>query len=347
MSGVIRAYLDETPGETRGIVADDHGWQRVLTDFEGDDPGQKLGARSIGRVARIEPALRGVFVDLAATGGAQAFLPVAGGARLHEGQKIEVEVVSEPRETKGVTLRLVGKGEGEPRLLTPGPTIREWLARFAPGAEPIEGVEAIEAGWRAVQEATEQPDPPRGPSVCIERTRALVAVDFDYRPPPGQRGSPGDRLEANRRGLRATARALRLRSLGGLVAVDLIGGGQDGAALLKTAKAEFGADPDISFGPVNRFGVMMMTLPWRFQPLEDRLFRPAAERIYLPRAGAAEAARRLRHALLKDTTAPRITLRCAGPVVNLAGPLVARLGPRAHLKVDDTLRASEFVVDTD
>lgn len=343
----LLTYLDDTPGETRGIIFDDIGWQHVLTDFEGEDPQQKLGARSVGRVERIEPSLKGVFVDLGQRDGGRAFLPVGGGQRLHEGEKIEVEVVSERREMKGVTLKLLGKGQGEPRLLTPGPTVRDWLGRLAPGVEPIEGVRAIEAGWSAVREAMEQPFLSQGPVVTVERTRAMIAADFDYMPTPGRRAAPQDRLEANRRGLKAVARTLRLRSVGGLVAIDLVGAGQDGDALLKTARAEFGSDPDIVFGPVNRFGVMMLSLPWRFEPLEERLFRHPRMQSWDPRAGAVEATRRLRHAMLGDTTTARVTVRCAPRTAELAAPLVARLGPRAHVKGDDALRYSEFAVEAE
>jgi hypothetical protein len=297
-------------------------------------------------VERIEPNLRGAFIDLTGASGSQAFLPVKGGQRLHEGEKVEVEVVSERRETKGVTLKLRGKRQGEPRLLAPGPSVRDWLERFAPGVEPIEGAKAIEAGWSALGEAMEQPFVSQGPVVSIERTRAMITADFDYMPPAGRRAAPQDRLGANRRGLKAVARTLRLRSLGGLVAIDLIGAAQDSDALLKTSKAEFGADPEIVYGPINRFGVMMLSLPWRFQPLEERLFRHPKVQFYDPLQGAVEATRRLRHALLSDTTAPRVTVRCPVRTAELAAPLVARLGPRAHVLGDHTLTYSQFVLET-
>lgn len=345
MNPPLFVYLDETPGETRGIICDQVGYQYFLTQFEDETPQYRLGARSIGRVRRIEPNLKGAFIDLGEGEGGHAFLPSQGGRRLHEGEKIEVEVVSETRETKGVTLKLLGDGDGEPRLLVPGPTVTEWLARLAPGVEPVRGVRAIEAGWEALREADGQPFLGGEVSVTVERTRALIAVDIDYRPLPGRRVSPHDRLEANRTGLMRTAQTIRLRGLGGLVAIDLIGVGHDGDAILKAARAAFGTDPGIAYGPVNRFGVLMIALPWRFTPLAERLYR--GSQIYWPHRAAIEVTRRLRHALLSDTTTARVTGRCAERVAELAAPLVARLGPRAHLKGDDSLRTSEYVIEAE
>ena len=51
---------------------------------------------------------------------------------------------------------------------------------------------------------------------------------------------------------------IRLRRWGGLVAVDLIGTGLDGDAVMTAARHAFGGDPDVVFGPVNRFGVLQL-----------------------------------------------------------------------------------------
>lgn len=339
-------YIDDTPGETRGIVCDDVGCQYVLTQFEGEDPQERLEARSVGRVARIEPDGRGAFVQLRAGQAATAFLPLSGQQRVHVGQKVEVEVSSERREMKGVALRLLGPAEGEPRLLSPGPTVEQWLERLAPGLEPIRGLHAIDAGWRAVREADGQPFLGGGLTVTVERTRAMTTVDIDYNA-AGARLTARDRFEINRKALARVAQTMRLRSVGGLVAVDLLGVGHDGAAITKAAKAAFGPDPEIAYGPVNRFGVLMISLPWRFSPLAERLYRHPLIRSFWPGTGAVEVARMLRHALLSGTTTARVTVRCPKGVAELAAPLVARLGPRAHLKGDDSLRPSEFLLETD
>jgi len=57
---------------------------------------------------------------------------------------------------------------------------------------------------------------------------------------------------------------------------------------------------------------------------------------------AQDVARSLRHSLLSNTTVARITLRCAPDEAALAGPLVARLGPRAHLIADPAVAPGAF-----
>src|SRR5690606_39389871 len=317
----VAAWLDDTPGETRAVIADAGGFRHILFDVEGEAAAGKLGARSIGRVTRIEPGLRGAFVELPE--GAEGFLPLTGGARVAAGEKLEVEVVAEGRAAKGPTLRRTGAGEGGVRLTAPGPSAAQWLARLAPGIEPVRGREAIEAGWQALEAAWAEPAPVRGLTVTVERTRAMVAVDLDLAPQPGRGLDPRARARANREGLLEAARLIGLRRWGGLVAVDLIGAGHDGGMIAQAARAAFGDDPEIAYGPVNRFGVLQLSLPWRFRPLEE------AMAVGGPQRAAIEATRRLNFELLADTTRAAVTVRCAPATAALAAPLVARLGPRA------------------
>src|SRR5690606_28849987 len=130
-----------------------------------------------------------------------------------------------------------------------------------------------------------------------------------------------------REGLDQAARLIRLKGWGGLVAVDLVGVGHDGAAILAAARSAFGGDPEIAFGPVNRFGVLMLSLPWRTTPVEARLLGPDGRPTLETRA--IEAVRRLRLALAEDTASPYLTLRCPPAVAAAAEALAARLGPRA------------------
>jgi Ribonuclease G/E len=327
VSGDRRVYIDDTPGETRGIIESDHGFEQILIDRDGDDPAQRLGAVSVGRIARVEPGLSGAFVDL---GSAEGFLPLPRKAAVHVGQKVEMEVVAEARETKGPTLRMLGQAEGEVRLLRPGPDVREWLEQLTPGVIPITGKAAIEAGWAAMEDAESPAMPQGGPNVAVERTRAMITVDIDQAPLPGKGLNARDRQRANQQGLIIAARLIRLRRWGGLVAIDLLGAGHDGARITAAARSAFGSDPAVAYGPVNRFGVLQLALPWSFTPLEE-LTRPNVE------TAARELARRLNHALLSDTARARVTARCHRDVAALAAPLVARLGPRAHVLADNDL----------
>ena len=328
-------FLDETPGEVRGMVVRDGRFERLLVQRERDVAQHRRGARSVGRIAAVDAGLKGAFVDLGA-GEPFGFLPLRKSDRVAVGEKVEVEVPAEPRERKGPTLRLIGAGEGEPRLLRPGPTVAETLAALAPGIEARTGAAAIRAAIEAEEEALAPGGlfAHLGVRLAVERTRALVAVDIDHAVAPGRDGRR-DKGRANRDGLMQAARMIRLKGWGGLVAVDLVGTGHDGSAMLAAAKAAFGTDPEIGYGPVNRFGVLMLSLPWRTTPVEERLLGPDGRPTLETRA--IDAVRRLRLALAEDTAAPHLTLRCPPAVAAAAGPLAARLGPRARVMADSAL----------
>jgi Ribonuclease G/E len=332
----LEVFLDETPGETRGVLVRDGRYDTLLIHRDSDAPAQRLGARSIGRLVDVDRSLNAAFVDLGDQG-PLAFLPLAKGSAPRQGQAVEVVVTAEPRERKGSTLRMLGEGEGAPRLLSPGPSIAEILAALASGVEIETGAAAIRAALEAEEEALSDGGfyPETGLDLAVQRTRALIAVDIDYAGAPGQDGRKG-RTAANRLGLMHAARLIRLKAWGGLVAVDLVGAGHDASRISEEARAAFGVDPEIAYGPLNRFGVLQLSLPWRRTPVEERLNAWSGQRTL--EARAIGIVRRLRLALLSDTATPRVTARCDPAEAALAAPLVARLGPRAALIADPTLK---------
>jgi Ribonuclease G/E len=112
---------------------------------------------------------------------------------------------------------------------------------------------------------------PGGGTVCVETTRALTAVDVDIGQRPGS-GAKRVARTANLTALATAARVLRLKGLGGLVAIDLAGRGHDASTLLAAARSAFAADnPGVAFAPVSRFGVLELTIPRRARPTLDIL----------------------------------------------------------------------------
>lgn len=332
----IEVFLDETPGETRGMIARNGRFEHLLIERESDPACYRLGARSVGRVVAVDAGLGAAFVDL---GGPEplAFLPLRKDDAVTTGQKLEVVVVSEPRETKGATVRRIGAAEGDPRLLGPAPSVAERLASLAPGIAVQTGAAAIQASREAEDDALSPGGlfPGTGLDLAVERTRALIAVDIDYVGVPGRDRRKG-RARANLEGLRQAARLIRLKRWAGLVAIDLIGVAHDPQAVAKAAKASFGDDPDIIFGPINRFGVLQLALPWRFSPIEDVLHgTDGLRRVETQVLGLV---RRVRHALLSDTAVPRFDVRCAPAEAAIAASLLARLGPRVRLVPDASIQ---------
>ncbi len=331
----IEVFLDETPGETRGVIARDGRFTHLIIQRDSDRPSDRLGARCVGRIARVEPGLRGAFVDMGA-GEPFGFLPLSQNEKAGEGAKIEVEVTAEPRERKGPVVRRLGEATGEPRLLAPGPDVATILASLAPGVEPQIGVAAIRASLEAEEDALSASvvDSACGLDLMIQRTRALVAVDIDHAPAPG-RNSRKSREAANREGLTHAARLLALKGWGGLVVIDLIGAGLHGDTIMKGVRAAFAAEPQAVFGPLSRFGLMQLSLPWRRTPVDERLLDAAGRAMLEARVIAV--ARQLRLALLTDSATPRLIARCAPDEAALAAPLIQALGPRGSVLADASI----------
>lgn len=334
----IEVFLDDTPGETRGVIAKHGRFERLLIQRESDPVAFRLGSRSVGRVVEVNPGLHAGFVDLGLL--SLAFLPLPKGQGITVGQKIEAVVVAEPREGKGATLRWLGLGQGEPRLLEAGADVEARLRALAPGAEIHIGLAAIRAGLQAGEEAlsarlmlTDS-----GLDVAVERTRALIAVDIDHDGGSGRKG----RDRANLEGLRQAARMIRLRSWGGLVAIDLIGTAHDPKTISQAAKAAFGGDPDIVHGPLNRFGVLQLSLPWRDRPVEGRLI-PADPAIRVETSAIA-LVRQARADLLSNTAVARYHVHCGPAEAVWTGPWLQRLGPRVNLTVDPAMLPGHGVI---
>lgn len=331
MSGAVEVFLDETPGETRGVVMRDGLYTHLLIQRDGDAPETRLGARSTARVTEVNPGLRGAFVDLG--GAAPAFLPFGRNDRLRQGERLEVVVSAEPRAGKGAVVRRLGPGEGPPRLLQPAATIAEQLRDLAPGEESVGGIAAIDAVIEAEEQAMARSCgfASQGIDLSLERTRALIAVDIDHAPAPG-RDPKQARAAANREGLKQAGRLIGLRRWGGLVVVDLVGDGQDAQAQLAAARAAFAHEPQAVFGSVSRFGLLELSLPWRRTPVEELLVDKDGAPSLQTRA--LSLVRRLRRQILSNTASPRLVLRCAPQEAAAAAPLVAALGPRAAVVGD-------------
>lgn len=265
-----RIYLDRAVGEVRGVVTLDGRPERLTLRRDGDDPRLMLGARLVARVASVEPAIGAAFLDLG--GDLQAILPFKPGERPVRGASLEVEIRSEARRDKLAVARLNGQGQGAPRLLEGPPEVADILRSIVHDADLVVGREARAMADEAEAEVLETIHPlPGGGTIAIEPTRALTAVDVDL----GERkGADAKRVsrQANLAAVRETARLLRLKGLGGLIVVDLVGRGHDGNALMAAARTAFGPDnPGVAIGPIGRFGTMELSVPRRTRPLGDLL----------------------------------------------------------------------------
>ncbi len=337
-------FLDRSPGETRGVLMLDGAPERLIIRRAGDDEQPSLGARFAAVIASVEPSLSTAFLDLGA--GAQAILPFKPEARPARGEVVEVEIRAEARRGKLAVARWLGPAEGPARRLAPAPGVSEILKSLSPEAELVTGVAAREAADAAEAEALDVIHPlPGGGSLAIEPTRALTAVDVDL----GERkGADAKRVTraANLAAIALTARLLRLKSLGGIVVLDLAGRGHDGRALLAAARAAFAPDnPGVAIEPVNRFGALTLSLPRRTRPVAELLCRE--DGALSDRSLAQRLVRRL-EAEAQAQPGARLSARCAPPVAAVARPLVAKLaetlGARFTLDADPARGRDTFEV---
>lgn len=266
-----RFFLDEGCGESRAVVTLGGRPERLIIARLGDAPTQSLGARVAARIRSVERAQGLAFVDLGADRDAILNLSPEVGP-IVEGGWAEVEVRSEGRNGKGPALRWLGAAIGPVRLLASGPSVRNRLDALARGAEIETGAPARAAADRAQEEALETVFAlPVGGSIAVELTRALTAVDVDIGARRGQTSKITTRA-ANLAALGEAARVLRLKGLGGLVVIDLVGRGHDGPALLAAARIAFAPDnPGVAIGSISRFGTLELTVPRRARPVVDIL----------------------------------------------------------------------------
>ncbi|CAN7379685.1 ribonuclease E/G [Phenylobacterium sp. LjRoot219] len=339
-----RIYLDEGIGESRGVVTLDGGPERLLIRRAGDDPRLRLGARLVAVVASVEPALNTAFLDLG--DGRQAILQFKPDSRPVRGEVIEVEIRSEPRRGKLPIARLLGPAEGRPRLLAEAPSLAETLQGLAREAELRTGRAAREAADEAEAEALEVLHAlPGGGTLAVEPTRALTAIDVDL----GERkGSDAKRVTraANLAAIQLAARLLRLKSLGGIVVIDLVGRGHDAKTLLAAARTAFAGDnPGVAIEPIGRFGTLELSLPRRTQPLAEILCRE--DGALSDRSLAQRLIRRLQAEAAAQPGA-RLVARCAPAVAAAAKPLAAelteRIGARFSLEPDPVRTRENFDV---
>lgn len=339
-----RLFLDSGIGERRGVVTLEGRPERLLIHRDGDLEALRLGARLAARVRKVEPAFASAFLDLG--GGLEAMTAFKPDARPVEGQLLEVEIRTEPRSGKLATVRILGPSAERPGLLEPAPPLADQLRAMVRDADIVEGRRARDVADEAEAEVLQTiHDLPGGGDLAIEPTRALVAIDVDL----GERkGSDAKRItrQANMAALSEAARLLRLKALGGIVVLDLVGRGHDATALVNAARTAFAPDnPGVAIGPVSKFGTMEMTIPRRTRPVAEILGEGA--RMLSDQTLALRMIRRLQDEAAAQGGA-RFIVRCPAEVARSAEPYAAllaqRIGARFVIQPEAGMARDAFVV---
>jgi Ribonuclease G/E len=280
MSQTLDVWVDASVGETREVMAQG-GVAIALRLARASDEGAKArwGEVYCARVREVDRRRRGAFLDLGLRG-EQGFLPLADDGRarigrervaLRQGQGVVASVVREAARGKNPVLELKEidhDGEAPHRI-----------ARHEVDDE-LEAAKPADAATRArvdaaFDEALARTVPiPGGGALTIEPTAALVAIDVDA----GARQGSGDAerfaLELNVAAANEAARQLRLRNLGGLIAIDFVSmrARANAKQLEDAVRAAFKADPwSVQCAGLSRFGVMELSRAQMRTPLHEQM----------------------------------------------------------------------------
>lgn len=284
MSERLETWVDAAIGETREALVRE-GRPIALRIARASDAGRRArwGEVYVARVREIDRRRRGAFLDLGLRE-QHGFLPLGDDGRarrtgrervaLHEGQGVAVAVVREGARSKNPVVELMEVGhDGEAPHLIGRHDADEELLLAKPADAPMRA--KLDA---AVEDALARIAPlPGGGVLSIEPTSALVAIDVDAGGRPGSADPERFALELNIAAAREAARQLRLRGLGGLIAIDFVH--LRAKSHLKQLEDEvrqaFAGDPwSTQFGGLSQFGVYELSRAQLRTPLHEQLRDP-------------------------------------------------------------------------
>jgi len=248
-----RCVIDKAIGETRAAVYEGKALVELYTDRWSRENAPQIGDIYIGRVRDISKDLGAAFIDL---GGEQdgflRFTMASGAPRFQQGQYLRVKVTGEREGGKSVIVKYEDRAECEakPRRLS-RPTLEDRISTRFNGCVSFE-----EGAVNALDDACEREIAlSGGGSISIEKTRAMWVIDID-------RGGIASGFEASLTACDVIAKALRLRGIGGLIAIDFPNLRQRGQRDKVHAALEAAFKNDthsVKIAPLSRFGVIEMS----------------------------------------------------------------------------------------
>lgn len=342
MSEALELWRDAAIGETREVLAR-AGRPIALRIARWSDEGRRArwGEAYVARVKDVDRRRRGAFLDLGLSEG-QGFLPLGddgrarlGGERVNfaEGAGVVVEIAREAARGKNAVLALRELGhDGQALHRIAQPACDEDLADARPADPEMRG--KIDA---AIEDALALCAPIEGGGLLtIEPTAALVAIDVDA----GGRAGSGDperfALELNIAAAAEAARQVRLRNLGGLIALDFVSmrAKSHQKQLEDAVRAAFADDPwAVQFGGLSRFGVYEVSRSQVRTPLHEQMRgadgRLSAETLALMALRAIEREARAQTGRpIACTLSPEIKAWLDAGVIEWRGELSNRIGMR-------------------
>jgi ribonuclease E len=339
---VTTQWIDGAIGETRRALLRD-GRAVMLHVDRWSARGRRAlwGEVYVARVRTVDRRRRGAYLDIGLGEQAQGFVRLdsqsrartgGGPLQLTEGMAVRAHVRREAAGGKNAVLEVLEPLTG---AIAPG-----CVAQSATDAAP-----AADAGTREHLNALVDSalarivSIPQGGTLSIERTAALVAVDVDAGGRSGEADAERFSLQLNIDAAQETARQLRLRGLGGIIAIDFVSlrEARHRDAVVGALRAAVADDPwGCIVAPMSRFGVVEMSRGQLRAPLAEIMCDPSGAL-----TAESEALCALRALEREVRAAPgRIVRLCAGAEVHgwlgaehigWRAALGARIGPRWEL----------------
>ncbi|HYD86841.1 MAG TPA: ribonuclease E/G [Vitreimonas sp.] len=281
MSEPLETWVDAAIGETREALVR-NGRAIALRIARASDDGRRArwGELYVARVREVDRRRRGVFLDLGLRD-EHGFLPLGEDGRvrragkervpLSEGAGVVVTVTREAARGKNPIVELQETGhDGE----APHRIARHDVDDELVLAKPADAQLRVKLD-NTIEDALSRIAPlPGGGVLSIEPTSALVAIDVDA----GGRQGTGDperfALDLNIAAAHEAARQIRLRNLGGLIAIDFVSmhAKSHQKQLEEAVRAAFADDPwSVQFGGLSRFGVFDLARAQLRRPLHEQL----------------------------------------------------------------------------
>lgn len=268
-SAFAHLFTDHSPGEFRAVLTDDEHRASALflQRWDGINDRARFGEVTQARVRAFAKEAGGAFLELKS--GEEAFARLAAQNGLTEGAILSVEIKSEARAGK------LARAFPTDRSPDDQSAFQRWLKVFPGGAAlvPEPDPHRVDAAFEDVESPFVTLE--GGGVLSFERTRALVAVDIDTAGRRG-RGSAGARaLTINREAAQEVARQISVRGLGGNVVMDCVAPlnhtASDQIRTMARRAFDHYAIPQAKVLKPSSIGLLQLSLPWRFMPVEDQL----------------------------------------------------------------------------
>ena len=328
-----RAVIEEAIGETRAAIYEG----RKLVELHVRRHAKTVpnaGDIYCGRVTSIEPSLAGAFVELGnGPAGLLKFSAQKDLPRMTEGMYLDVVITKASMSGKGPLLAYAGEASADKPKLVTAQSLTDWIrSRF-------DGITFDEASVSVIDEACERQIAIKGGgAITLDQTQALLAIDVD-------KGAAESPILCSLAAAELIASQMRLRGLGGLVAIDFpnLRQPKHRNSLIKSLERAFADDlATVRIAPLSRFGVVEMTRsqigPSLDQIMHDRFGNPTDETLALRGLRWLEREYRANSGAKHTLVLPKnAEIWLTKTEFDWKSALEARIGTRYEIKVGDSI----------